>query len=178
MIIFDTETTGLVMPELVPLIEQPQIIEFAAIKLDDFTLEQTESVQFLVNPGCKLPEEIIKITGISDDMLVNQPPFAAMYHTLCQFFIGENLMVAHNLDFDKSLLKFELMRIGKEFSFPWPPKQVCTVEASFGINNKRMKLSELHMHCTGQDFKGAHRAWEDTKALCTCVRYLVEQGMM
>ena len=38
MIIFDTETTDLVKPGLVPLEDQPHIIEFAGIKLDDFTL--------------------------------------------------------------------------------------------------------------------------------------------
>ena len=34
MIVFDTETTGLPLPETAPLESQPRIIEFAGIKLD------------------------------------------------------------------------------------------------------------------------------------------------
>ena len=178
MLILDVETTGLVKPELVPLHEQPQIIEFAGIKLDDYTLEETERLSFLVNPGCTLPEVIVKITGLTDADLKDEQPFASSYHELVNFFIGEYYMVAHNLDFDKSLLKFELMRIGKEFAFPWPPRQVCTVEASYGIQNKRLKLGALHQLVTGTDFKDAHRAMADTEALVRCVRWLRAQGMM
>ena len=178
MIVFDTETTDLVKPGLVPLEDQPHIIEFAGIKLDDFTLEETERLQFLVNPGMALPELITKITGITDEDLKDQEPFASSYHDLCNFFMGEYYMVAHNMDFDKSLLKFELMRIGKEFAFPWAPRQVCTVEASYGIRNKRLKLSALHEICCGEGFKDAHRAMSDTEALVRCVRWLRAQGMM
>jgi DNA polymerase-3 subunit epsilon len=178
MIVFDTETTGLVQPELVPLNEQPKLIEFAAIKLDDFSLEEMERIQFLINPGEPLSDEIISITNIDDGMLENQPKFPAFYHDLVNFFIGESTMLAHNLNFDKSLLQFELMRIGKEYAFPWPWKQICTVEASFGIENKRMNLGKLHRHCTGEDFKDAHRAMADTEALVSCVRWLSMQGML
>ena len=178
MIVFDTETTGLVLPGLVPIVEQPQIIEFAGIKLDDFTLEEIERVDFLVNPGRQLPEEITKITGITDDMLVGQKKFAYWYTTLCDFFLGETIMIAHNLEFDKSLLRFELERIGKQFNFPWPFKQICTVEASFSINNKRMNLGKLHEHCTGTDFKDKHRAMNDVEALVSCVRWLKMKEMI
>lgn len=178
MIIFDTETTDLVMPDLVPLDQQPRIVEFAGIKLDDITLEEVERLEFLVNPGIIMSDEVIAIHHISNENVERMPSFAARYHDLCNFFIGESTLVAHNLDFDKSLLKFELMRIGKEFAFPWPYKQICTVEASFGINNKRMGLSKLHKHAIGEDFEDAHRAMPDTEALVRCVRWLREQGMM
>lgn len=178
MIVFDTETTNLVLPELVALEEQPQIIEFAGIKLDDITLEEVERIEFLVNPGIDLPDIIKEITHISDDMLKDQPFFAEYYHDLVNFFIGERTMVAHNLEFDKNMLKFELMRIGKEFAFPWPATQVCTVAASFPIRNKRMHLSDLHEHCTGHGFKDAHRAMADTEALVRCVKWLHENSML
>ena len=35
IIMFDTETTGLLLPEGAPLENQPQIIEFAAIAMDN-----------------------------------------------------------------------------------------------------------------------------------------------
>lgn len=85
-------------------------------------------------------------------------------------------MAAHNLGFDKSLLKFELLRLDKEFAFPWAPKQLCTVEASYGIKNRRLHLSELHELATGKVHKGAHRAINDVEALCTCIRWLRKEG--
>jgi DNA polymerase-3 subunit alpha (Gram-positive type) len=178
MIIYDTETTGLVLPGLVPLKDQPQIIEFAGIKLDDDTLEEVERLDFLVQPGCQLPEEIVKITHITDEMLAGQKPFAAHYADLCSFFLGETTLVAHNLMFDLSLLRFELERIGKQFAFPYPYKQVCTVEASFSLYNKRLHLGELHLCATGTNFKDAHRAMSDTEALVRCVRWLKEKELM
>lgn len=46
-IVFDTETTGLLKPESAPLSEQPQIIEFAGIKVDFDTLEEIDRLEFL-----------------------------------------------------------------------------------------------------------------------------------
>ena len=178
MVIWDTETTGLLKPDLVQLHEQPQIIEFAAIKLDDITLEEVERFQVLVNPGCRLPEEIIKITGITDALLKDEQPFASSYHDLCNFFLGEQTMVAHNLSFDHGMLRNELKRIGKDYAFPWPPRQVCTVEASYYLNNKRMRLCDLYQHVTGSPMKEAHRAMVDVEALVECVRWLRDQGAL
>ena len=178
MLIFDTETTGLVQPALVPLAEQPEIIEFAGIKIDDFTFEETERLTFLCKPRNPISEEITKITGITNEDLINEKSFAAYYHELANFFLGESIMVAHNLSFDHSMLRFELERIGKECAFPWPFKQVCTVEASFSINNKRMRLCDLHQLACGEDFKDAHRAMADTEALLRCVRWLISKELM
>jgi DNA polymerase-3 subunit epsilon len=178
VIIFDTETTDLVMPDLVPLEQQPHIVEFAGIKLDDITLEEIERLEFLVNPGIIMSDEVIGIHHITNEMVADLPGLAAHYHDLCNFFIGEATLVAHNLAFDKTMMKFELMRIGKELAFPWPHQQLCTVEASYSINNKRMHLSDLHLLATGEGFKDAHRAMADTEALVRCVRWLREQSMI
>lgn len=176
MIVYDTETTGLPKPMGVPLNEQPQIIEFAAIKLDDKTLKEKDRIEFLIQPGVPLPPEIVKITGIQDVDLKDAKPFIHHLKTVVDFFLGERSMVAHNLGFDKALLKFELLRLDKEFAFPWPPDQWCTVEASYGIKNRRLHLSELHELATGKPHKGAHRAINDVEALCTCIRWLRKEG--
>ena len=178
MIVFDTETTGLLLPGLAPLDAQPRIIEFAAVKLDDFSFEEVETLEFLSEPGFPLPEEIIKITGIKDEDLNGQGSFAMWYKELCGFFLGEETVIGHNLDFDITMLRLELQRIGKEFMFPWPPNQICTVERSFQIRNARMKLGDLHKEATGEGFKDAHRAMADTQALATCVKWMREKGML
>ena len=66
MIVFDTETTGLPAADAAPLAKQPHIIEFAAIKLDEDTLEEVSRLEFLSKPPIDLPPIITKITGITD----------------------------------------------------------------------------------------------------------------
>ena len=97
MIVIDLETTGLLMPEASDLKEQPYIIEFAGIKLDN-NFKSIDSLEFFVNPGFPLPEQIIKITNIKDDDLKDKPPFVSYFDKLAEFFLGEDTIVAHNLD--------------------------------------------------------------------------------
>src|SRR3990172_10274337 len=111
-IVFDTKTTGLVKAESSRLSEQPQIIEFAAVKLDN-EFNELDRITFLCNPGKPLPLKIIEITGLKDADLKQQSPFVSNYPKLCEFFLGSRCLVAHNISFDTNLLKFELMRVDR-----------------------------------------------------------------
>jgi DNA polymerase-3 subunit alpha (Gram-positive type) len=178
MIVFDTETTGLPKSNSMPIDQQPKIIEFAAIKLDDDTLEEVDRIEFFCNPREKLTEFIIDFTGITDDMLKDEPVFQENYLRLCEFFLGEKEMVAHNCQFDRSLLTFELRRLNKVDRFPWPYIHTCTVEKSLPIKKHKMKLLQLYKHATGSDIEEAHRAMADVESLVACVKYLRKEGMM
>jgi DNA polymerase III epsilon subunit-like protein len=178
MIVFDTETTGLLKPEIVPLEQQPEIIEFAAVKLDDITLDQTDAVSFLVKPRIlPLAPEIIKITGITSEMLAEQKTFATRVALLTNLFLGEKVLVAHNCDFDVQVLALELRRVARLLRFPWPAEHVDTVELTMDIEaerkkSARLKLSELYTALTGEAAPKAHRALVDVQTLATCVRLL------
>jgi DNA polymerase-3 subunit epsilon len=176
MIVFDTEATDLLKPEGVPLNEQPHLVEFAGIKLDDKTLKEKARLEFMVNPGVPLPVVFTKITGITESDIKDKPPLIKHYEELADFFLGERSMAAHNVGYDKGILKFSLLRLDKLLNFPWPQKHICTVEASYGLKNFRLKLSLLHEIATGKPHKDAHRAMGDVEALCTCVRWLKKEG--
>lgn len=178
MIVFDTETTGLPKPNGVALELQPQIIEFAGIKLADDTLEEISRLEFLANPGTPLPDIIIKITGLTDTVLAPAKSFGANLDALTEFFLGERSMCAHYVAFDRQMLVFEMTRLGKMHSFPWPQKHLCTVEASMPILGRKMKLGELHKHFFGKEHEEAHRAMPDVEALVACVRELRKGGMI
>jgi len=178
VIVFDPETTGLVEPEAIPLKKQPQIIEFAAIKLDNETLEEVERFQFLCNPGKELPPQIVKITGINDRMLKGKPSFAHYYNDLVKFFLGEDQLVAHNCSFDVDLMRFELMRMGKLLQFPWPPTHLCTVEKTMPIKGNRLSLTKLHEYLFDKPFPSAHRAMVDVEALTRCVIELRKRDLI
>src|SRR3990172_6911075 len=171
-IVFDTETTGLVKAESSRLSEQPQIIEFAAIKLDN-EFNELNRITFLCNPGKPLPPKIIEITGLHDSDLKDKEPFVANYPKISEFFLGTRCLVAHNISFDTSLLKFELMRIDRVLRFPWPPIWIDTIERSMGFEGRRLKLVELYKMATGKEY-AAHRALADVEALIVTMKWMKE----
>lgn len=176
-ILYDTETTGLPKVFGTDLKLQPQIIEFAAIKLGP-DLQEIARLEFFANPGKPLPPEIPKLNGITDDMLKDEKPFENYLPQLQDFFLGARSLVAHNLRFDKALMTFELQRLNAVTRFPWPPNNICTVEASHFIKNRRMKLCDLYKHITGEEAKDQHRAMGDVETMLVCFRWLREQGAL
>lgn len=178
MIILDTETTDLIKPNAIDINRQPYLVEIYCAKLNK-NFEFIDEFESFVKPPIPIPEESFKVHGISDEMVATEPTFIGIYKELCQFFLGETILVAHNATFDVGVLSYELIRYGNEYKFPWPTRHVCTVEASMHIKNKRLKLRDLHELATGRKhLEGAHRAKEDVFALIRCLNWLVkEEGL-
>ena len=174
-IVFDTETTGLLNPELADINQQPHIIEICCMKIDD-EYNLIDEVSTFVKPPIPIPDKITKITGINDEMVKDAPSFREVYETLKDFFIGVDEMIAHNLSFDRSMVANELLRIDKLLHFPWPYIHTCTVEKSMGIEQRRINLNTLHKYATGKDIVGAHRAKDDVKALVRSYFWLMEEN--
>ncbi len=177
MIFIDTETTDLLKSSANDISNQPKITEICIIKTNDDLTEIVEEYTTLINPEIPIPEHITKITGITDCMVLQKPVFAEVYPKIAEIFLGEKTVIAHNCVFDMGVLWCELSRIEKEFRFPWPMHWLCTVEKSFHIKNKRLKLGELHLMATGEEHKqNAHRAKDDVFALIRCFAWLREEG--
>lgn len=180
MIVLDNETTNLAAPEAAPLDQQPWVTEFAAIKLEDRKgkLVETARMEFMCRPKVPIPQEAIEITGITNEMVKDKPPFVAFVPALVDFFLGERTVVAHNMPYDITVLRYEMKRIGRVTSFPWPPVQICTVEKTMGIKGYRMNLGDLHLHLTGKPHKDAHRAMADVEALVRVVQELRKRKVL
>lgn len=175
IILFDTETTGLLKPDANELKAQPEITEIYASKTND--LNDWTHLHLLLKPSMPVSAEITRITGITNELLKNKPSFAECYQEIAEFFHGCDEMVAHNLAFDRSMLANELLRIDKVLNFPWPIKHTCTVEKSMHIEQRRLTLTKLHQYATGQsEMLGAHRASGDVEALVKCYIWLKEDG--
>lgn len=180
IILYDTETTGLPNPLGSPLDRQPKIIEFAAIKIDE-KLEEVDRIKFLCNPMMQLSDIITKITGLKQEDVENEQTFSFYYPKICEFFLGADTLVAHNLPFDRSLLTFELQRLGKMNAFPWPYKHICTMEKSQHMSRtgKWLKLTDLHQEMTGEEFiNGAHRAMNDVEALLRVFKAMRQKELL
>src|SRR5680860_1459178 len=66
---FDLETTG-------TNIAKDRIVEISILKV--LPKGTTESKTWLVNPGIKIPDEIIAIHGITNEKVANEPTFTAL----------------------------------------------------------------------------------------------------
>tara|TARA_R110000765_G_scaffold78204_1_gene153778 strand:- start:108 stop:641 length:534 start_codon:yes stop_codon:yes gene_type:complete len=170
MIVFDLETTGLPKAEGSDLDMQPRIIEFGGIKVDD-DFNELNRLEFMCNPGHPLDPKIIKITKITDEMLKDQKPFITHYKKLAEWFCGESSMAAHNLSFDRQILKFELERIDKLTKFPWAYNHICTVEIGQSVWGKMRKLGDIYEELFGKKIEGAHRSLVDVEATIEILRW-------
>lgn len=110
-IVFDTETTGF------DFAGEDRIVEVGCVELINF-LPTGRELQIYINPGRPMGEGATRITGITDDMLRHAPPFrhASVVDALLEFF-GDDPIIAHNAEFDRSFLNAELDRIGRSI-FP------------------------------------------------------------
>lgn len=174
MVIFDTETTGLLQPENSSLMMQPKIIEFYGVRLDEEFAIQSE-VNLMIDPGEPITREITRITGIDDSMVKGKPVFADVVGEIAGLFHGADLSVAHNHSFDHGMLDVEFRRA--DWQLPVAKHTLCTVEATMGMTGHRLSLSRLHWILFQEQFK-AHRAKDDVFALVRCFHQLTEKDIV
>ena len=89
-VVFDTETTG-----FTPYSDQ--MIEIGAVKIKNG--EVIDRFDELINPGRKLPEKIVELTNITDEMLKDCDNEKNVTKRFMKF-VGDKPMVAHNAKFD------------------------------------------------------------------------------
>ena len=100
----DTETTGL-KPE-----EGARVIEFGSAFIDQMRVSET--YDFLIHPEGPIPAHITKITGITDKMVANKPPFKDVAASLLNQFQHAEFVAAYNKDFDRKMLESEFAKLG------------------------------------------------------------------
>ena len=83
------------------------ITEIGAVKVRGGEL--LGSMGTLVNPGRAIPPTITILTGISDSMVITAPRIEEVLPTL-QEFVGDAVIVGHNVSFDLGFLNTALRR--------------------------------------------------------------------
>lgn len=94
IVALDLETTGLDTSE-------DKITEIGAVKFTSDGVE--EEWNTLINPGVRIPAEIMKLTGITDAMVRNAPYIKDVIYEL-EDFVGSAPVLGHNVKFDLSFL--------------------------------------------------------------------------
>lgn len=174
-LVFDTETTGLPNNASTDVRDQPYVIEFAGVLINR-NGDIVKSYESLFKPPVALTPKITEITGLTDEKLKDAPPFDCDAIQNLMAHEGVMAAVAHNLSFDRAMLGFEFARAQRVLR--WPPLPICTVEATYPIMGRRMKLGQMYRHFFGEDFTGAHRAMADVTALAKCTAYMIQRGII
>jgi DNA polymerase-3 subunit epsilon len=100
--VIDFETTGL------SAMNGDRATEIAAVLLRDGKV--VDRYQSLMNAGVRIPSFIEELTGISNAMIRNARPAAAVMREVSEF-VGDTPLVAHNASFDAKFWDAELARI-------------------------------------------------------------------
>ncbi len=152
-VVFDIETTGLSPAG-------DAITEIGAVMLQNG--EVSDSFHTFADPGRPLSAEIVKITGITDDMLVGAP---SQDEAVCAFldFAAGRVLVAHNAhDFDLRFIQAAARRAGLCVNCACLDTLPLGQALYEGLRNYR--LDTLAKHTAAPAFNH-HRATDDAKVL-------------
>ena len=158
----DIETTGL----------QPKtdkIIEIGAWKVIDGTIK--DSYHSMVNPYLQLPERIMELTGITDELICGAPDIRTVIHEATAFCEGLPLL-GHHVIFDYSFLKKAAVNEGLEFEH----RGIDTLKLCrrFMPEGEKKNLDQACIFF-GVERAGAHRALGDAGDAHHLYRKLREQ---
>ncbi len=151
-VVTDTETTG-----LNPL--GSRMIEIGAVKVRNG--EIVGRFASLVNPGVHVPRQITRLTGITTPMVFAAPSPDDVLRRYLEF-LGDGVLVGHNVSFDRKFIQHELRRAGLDASLG---PALCTKRLArrllHALPSKSLQSLKRHY---GVRTARAHRALDDAVA--------------
>lgn len=155
---FDLETTGL-------SIKYDRITEFGAVKIKNgFVVDRLD---ILINPGKQIPKKIEEKTNITNEMVSSCPKIGDVLDQILSF-IGNCVLVSHNIEFDYGMLNEALER-EKGFSLSIPAIDTLALSRFYFPDRNRHSLGELCKRFeVNYDEESAHRADYDAEVLSEC----------
>lgn len=153
-IIFDTETTGF-DPN-----SGDRIVEIGCLEIIN-GMPTGESYQQYVNPEREVPASAAKVHGLTAEFLVDHPLFADVAEAFLEF-IGDSPLVAHNADFDRKFINWELEKAGfkpvaatrmidtlviARSKFPGAQNSLDALCKRFGVENSHRSLHGALLDC-------------------------------
>ena len=157
----DLETTGL-NPRL------DKIIEIGAVKVVNGQI--TETFTTLVNPGRKLEERIVELTGITQAQVDAATQIEQVLPRLMEF-LEEMPLLGHRILFDYSFLKQTIVN----HKYPFEKKGVDTLQIA-RVFLPQIEKRTLEFLCRYYEIPHvAHRATEDAKATHRLYRRLCRE---
>lgn len=158
--VVDIETNGL-SPDLC------EIIEVSALKCRGDA--PTDSFSSLIKPSAPITRFITELTGITDDMVKDAPDAESV---LASFygFVGKDIIIGHNVNFDVNFLYDNLrLKNGLILDNPFVDTLRLARRALPALCNHRQTTVAAHY---GISTVGAHRALRDCEICNACYQNL------
>ena len=203
VLFFDTETNGLpkdrrAIPQQVD--SWPRILQIGWTLVDfqeNGTLDVCDARSLIVNPGdLSWNSESAAIHGITQERVQSEGISPSQALTQFKHLMEQShVLIAHNMAFDKSIIRAEYYRIDPSETFDWwTPYEYCTMESTKHLCKlpfangrpgrpsdpyKLPKLVELHTYlfgCPGEYV--FHDALGDVQCTIACFRELLARRLV
>ena len=145
-IVFDTETTGLQYNG------DDRIVEIGCVEMINHT-PTGKTYHVYINPEREVPEEVVRVHGLTTQFLSDKPKFAEIVDDFLKF-IGDANMVAHNATFDINFVNAELRRLNRP-EISWD-RMVDTLAIS-RKKNPHLSRHNLDALCAKYGVDNSHR---------------------
>lgn len=172
---FDFETTGLITNRLRTLEKQPWAVELYMEHLDTKTLEVGKKFESYFKPGAKFDAGAAKITGLTDEFLLDKPLFSEKIDEIQSMIEECDILAGQNVMFDLSIMIFEFRRCGRELDLKGK-RLLDTIEQTGYLLGYRAKLNDIYDHLFGRRFIDSHQAKADAVATTEIVVELIKRG--
>lgn len=154
ILFLDIETTGL----------DSGVHRIVEISLVQYSMEGeiTDKFTTLVNPGMKIPEDVIEIHGITDEMVADAPRFDEVAPIVHRLIKQSKLIGGYNSNrFDVPFLHEELSRAG--INWDWTKHEFVDAFKIF-VEKSPRNLEAAVQYYLGRSHEGAHKAEDDVIA--------------
>lgn len=159
IVALDIETTGLDP-------NKDEIIEIGCVRFRDRRVDAEWST--LIHPGRRIPPFITRLTGITDQMVLQAPAILDVLPELADF-VGDAPILGHNVRFDLSFFKkHSLFRLNATLD-------TYEMAAVLLPNAGRYNLSAL-AQSLGVPYPATHRALDDSRATRGVYLRLLEEA--
>ena len=206
VLVFDTETTGL-LPTKFPRIAScltkfPYIVQLSYLIYDTDThkIVHEQDDIIMLPKDVEMPQQSTAVHGISKGLSTNRGIHIESALEIFALYVKQcNCIVAHNIDFDMTMIEVECMRTKTTYPFTNEKIYYCTMNKTkdlcsivrkyrnVGANGqprmesfvKKPTLNELHVYLFKRSPKGLHDSMIDVRVCFRCfmkVVYDIEYG--
>ena len=136
--------------------------------------EQLGTFQTMVNPGRAIPPEITVLTGITQAMVMRAPRIETVLPSLLEF-LGDAVIVGHNVGFDMAFLNAALERSGRPRLTNRPIDTLALARRLIRdeVPNCRLGTLATRLRLPNQP---SHRALDDALATADLLHLLLERA--
>lgn len=191
-IFFDTECNGLPFSNKLGVDDTsnwPRMIQLAWLVTDEHGNILKRQSHIIYPQGFIITNEVENLTGITTSRAKSEGVnLRTVLNEFMDDLVDAELVIGHNIDFDKHVLGCELYREGLDYDTLLNKKSVCTMQRSTNFcaipnpnsyygGYKWPKLEELYQKLFDTTLSNAHDALSDVEATRKCYFELKQQGI-